>query len=231
MLSYGMDIVSERRNIHLPLTVLCSSKKIEKAILAENVKVHRLGIGLEVSAFKNLHLKRKNYLAIMYHDMDSKKYLTAVKVANTLFESQVIDGVISFGRIEGYEKNPKPKGLIRHYGNATAEQVNEVFNQCKCFLMPSVTEGINLTPMESALCGCPAVLCDGAIDEVFYDKSNCLIARKENMQDMITMTTQIINNFVDYSDSFEKHMRETIKDMTWDKVVQNLKDILYANND
>jgi hypothetical protein len=229
MLSYGMSIIHERRNIHIPgLTVLCSSKKIERAIRGENVKVHRLGLGFEMSAFRNNNEPRKRYLAILYHDMVSKRYETSVKVSDMLFKAGIIDGVISFGRHEGYDNAPKPLGLVKHYLDATADQVCEVFNRCMCFLMPSTTEGINLTPIESALCGCPSVLVDGAIGEVFFDNQNCRIVHKEKIQDMFTMVKDILDNYDTVSAKYQAHMTETIKDMTWDSVLTKLREILYA---
>mgnify|MGYP003825360623 CR=1 FL=1 len=227
MLSYGMNLPVEKSNIHnSKLKVLCSTKKLEKAIKDEGVEVFRLGIGLDMSEMYQNNIERKNYLAILYNNMGVKKYQTAVKVADILYQNKIIDGVISFGRSDGYNKYQHPKGLIKHYSRASRDEVREIFNTCKCFLMPSVSEGLNLTPIESALCGCPAVLCDGAIGEIFFDKINCLVAAKEDISDMVNKCKHLISNFEIASPLFQKDMNETIKNMTWNKVFDNLKKIL-----
>jgi len=221
MLSYGMNLPVESRNVHMPgISVLCSSKKIEKAIKSEGVKVNRIGVALDMSDMYVMPDIRKKYLAILYHDMETKRYKMAVEIADYLYAKKIIDGVITFGGFKGYDSAVKPKGLKKHYTNATKDEVREVFNSCRCFLMPSSTEGINLTPIESTVCGCPAVLFDGAIDEVFFDKRNCFISKSKS--DMISMCTEVINNFDNYSEPFRLDMLETIKDMTWESVLRNL---------
>ena len=227
MLSYGMNLPVERRNVlNKKLTVLCSSKKIEKEILKEGVIVHRIGIALDMSEFYLEQRERKNYLAILYNDMETKKYGTAVKIASILYRSKIIDGVISFGKKNGYESFKKPEGLVKHYSDATPVQIREIFNTCKCYLIPSVTEGINLTPIESTMCGCPAIICDGAIDEIFFHEKNCFIVPKEDVKVMVEYCTEVIENYDKYAEPFRKEMIEVTKEMTWGKVMKNLIDIL-----
>jgi GT2 family glycosyltransferase/glycosyltransferase involved in cell wall biosynthesis len=228
MLSYGMNLPVERANILNPkVTVLCSSKKLEDAISAEKVKVYRLGLGLDMSTmYIDKTVKRKKYLAILYNSMLTKKYTTAIEVANILYKNKVIDGVITFGREEGYSTAQKPMGLVKHYSKATPNEIRELFNMCQCFLMPSVTEGLNLTPIESTLCGCPAVLCDGAIDEVFFDKINCFISPIEDKNKMVDLCTTIINKFNKYSESFQKEMKSTIEHMQWPTVYEKLTRVI-----
>lgn len=220
MLSYGMNPPVEKRNVLFPnINVLCSSKKIEKAILVDGGKVNRIGIGLDMSDMYLTNIPRKRYMAILYHDMITKRYPLAVEIADHLLRFKLIDGVITFGRANDYNKAVKPKGLIKHYTNANKDTIREIFNTCSLFLMPSSTEGINLTPIESTLCGCPTVLYDGAIDEVFFNERNCLVAKNKKV--MIESCIDILQN--DYSEKFRVDMLDTIKDMTWERVINNLK--------
>ena len=171
MQSYGMSIHNERKNATNPfIKCLCTTKKIEEAIKKDGGNPINIGFGLEMSEFVDYGNERKNYLAIMYHDMPSKKYDIAVRVADLLLSKGIIEGVISFGSNDNYKKHKHPKGLVKHYGNATKTQVAEVFNQCKAYLMPSVSEGLNLTPIESTLCGCPAVIVMGQLRRYFLDE-------------------------------------------------------------
>jgi glycosyltransferase involved in cell wall biosynthesis len=164
----------------------------------------------------------------MYHDMPSKKYDVAVQVADILFDKGIIEGVISFGGSENYNKHKHPKGLKAYYGNATKSGVAEVFNQCKAYLMPSVSEGLNLTPIESTLCGCPAVICDGAIDEIFIHSRNCYTVRDNNLQEMAVKLETIITHGEELriNTYFNVRMREQIKGYTWSNVANKIKEIL-----
>lgn len=228
MLSYGMNLPVERANVLNPkVTVMCSSKKLEKAIRAEGVKVNRIGIGLDMTdMYVDSNITRKKYVAILYHTMITKQYDTAVEVTNGLYNSGVIDGVITFGLSDNYAAHRKPSGLVKHYDTATPDQVREIFNSCQCFLMPSVTEGLNLTPIESTLCGCPAVICDGAIGEVFLDKTNCFVVPVNDTKRMTESCSHIINKYKRISESFRTDMLARVSAMTWPKVFENLTKVI-----
>lgn len=227
MLSYGMAIGRERKNVlNKNVTVMCSTKKIEDAILLEGVKVHRIGFALDMDEMYNENLLRKNYLAIMYHPSQDKKYSTAVSVADILYKNKIIDGVITFGVNDAYKNNTHPKGLVKHYPNANRDEIREIFNICKCFLMPSITEGLNLTPIESTLCGCPAILCDGAIDEIFFNRKNCFVVKSEDKNDMMKKVEDATLNFDIFSEFFENNMLKITKEYTWENVINNLNRLL-----
>ena len=227
MQSYGMSINNERANARdSRFLCLCTTKKIEDAIRRDGLFAHNIGFGLDMQEFVDYGNERKNYLAIMYHDMPSKKYDIAVRVADLLYSKGIIEGVISFGMLDNYKKHQHPKGLVAHYGNATKAGVADVFNQCKAYLMPSVSEGLNLTPIESTLCGCPAVICDGAINEIFIDNINCITAKKNDIFEMANELRLLIENYDSESINMKFNMQETIKGYTWSNVANKIKELL-----
>ena len=227
MLSYGMSLDRERKNIHTgKITVLCSSKKIEKEILSEGVRVHRIGFPLDMNEMFNKNIDRKNYVALLYSPSEGKRYNIGVSVVDELYKKGVIEGVITFGTNDGYQNFKHPVGLVKHYVNANRFEINEIFNICKCFLMPSISEGINLTPVESTMCGCPSIICDGAIGEVFFDRKNCIITEKDNILTMMKNVSDVITNFKQYSDSFYNEMKLIVEEHTIEKVNNNFNKIL-----
>ncbi len=228
MQSYGMSIENERLNATNPYFLcLCTTQKIEQAIIKDGRRnPYRIGFGLDMEGFVDYGNPRKNYLAIMYHNMPSKKYDIAVRVADLLFSKGIIEGVISFGMAEGYNNHKHPKGLVKHYSNATRTQVAEVFNQCKAYLMPSVSEGLNLTPIESTLCGCPSIIVDGAIGEIFMNQLNCIVAKPNDYDRMFTKISEFVEDCEDYSEVYGSTMREIIKGYTWSNVANKLKELL-----
>ena len=227
MLSYGMAIERERANVlNEKITAICSTKKIEEAIKKDGGKVIRVGFGIDMDDMYDIGKKRKNYLALLYHNMWCKNYSFGVEVADKLYADGVIDGVITFGREEGYETYKHPKGLIKHYPRATREQVREILNTCKCYFSPAVSEGLNLIPIEAALCGCPPVLSDGAIDEIFFNGENCIIIPKNDFGEAYKNIKMIIESNEVYADGFKKDMQYTIKDFTWDDTIKKIMDVL-----
>jgi len=228
MLSYGMAIERERKNVHTPgVTVMCSTKKLEKVISAEGVKVNRVGFALDMTEmYVDNKIERKNYVAIMYHANSDKRYDLAVAVANDLYLRKKIDGVITFGGTVGYEHAQKPLGLVKHYSLANRDEIREIFNTCKCYIMPSVSEGLNLSPIESTLCGCPAVICDGAIDELFFDGKTCFVAIPESVTSILSKTETILSNFDKYSTKFRKELKPIVDSYNWETVVKNIMNLL-----
>jgi len=228
MLSYGMAIDRERANVLNPdVIVTCSTKKLEEAIAKEGVKVHRIGFGLDMDhMYVDPKIKRNKYLALLYHPSLAKRYDLGVKIANALYSNGTIDGVITVGSSVNYDMHKHPIGLVKHYPNAKPAEVRAVFNQTQCFLMPSITEGLNLTPIESTLCGCPAIICDGAINEIFYESQNCKIARIDNESQMINLATDIIQNFDLYSEKFMTDMQARVAENTWENVVKKLNELI-----
>jgi len=228
MLSYGMAIERERKNVHTSnVTVMCSTKKLEKAILSEGVNVHRVGFALDMKEmYVDDKIQRKNYLAIMYHANSDKRYDLAVAVANDLYLRKKIDGVITFGGTVGYEHAQKPLGLVKHYSFANRDEIREIFNTCKCYIMPSVSEGLNLSPVESTLCGCPAVICDGAIDELFFDGRTCFLAVPESVTSLLLKTETILSNYDKYSVKFRKELKPIVDSYNWETVVKNIMNLL-----
>ena len=228
MQSYGMSITNERHNaLNKKALVLCTTKKIEDAIIADGGTVHRIGHGFEMSNFYDMKLDRRNYIAIMYHNMESKRYDTAVKVADMLYDNGVIDAVISFGKSEGYDKHKHPKGLKLHFSNANVQEVSAIFNVCKAYLMPSVSEGLNLTPIEATLCGCPSVICDGAIGDIFINRVNCLISESD-VDSLYKCVQDVVgNDFYNKSFYYKKSMESIITEIgSWSKVADNLRKLL-----
>jgi hypothetical protein len=223
MLSYGMCLERETPNIHNYKTlVTCSTQKIEKAILDEGVDVKRIGFSLEMGEFYRMNwFDRKKYLAILYHDSDFKNYDFAVSIADSLYKSGEIEGVISFGGGSEYNKHKHPKGLKAHYYNASKEQIRYVFNNCRYFLMPSTTEGLNLTPIEATLCGCPSLLVDGAIGEIFHSGINCFVVQPDKAE-ITEMIGHINRNYLDIANDFHLDMTSIVNDYTIDKVANNL---------
>jgi hypothetical protein len=224
MLSYGMSITRERRNVKTKgITVFCSSKKIERAIIEDGGSVKRVGFSLDMDQMKNMKKKRKKYLAILFSPSEGKMYQTAVAVANRLYKNGQIEGVISFGTSRSYENFQHPLGLIKHYADATPEEVAEVFNLCKCYLMPSITEGINLTPIESTLCGCPSIIVDGAIGEIFIDGTNCIVSKPE-VKTLADEVVKVLSNYENLSSKFAFSMEEIVKNHTIESVIKNIRE-------
>lgn len=226
MMSWGMSLTNERHNaLHPDVTALCTTKKIEDAIVAEGGKVYRVGFALDMNDMVDLGNERHDTLALYYHPMESKRYKLGVEVSNALYGMKFIDNVLTFGTSEGYSYHKKPAGLVKHYQNASRTDVLNVFNASKMFIMPSVSEGLNLTPIEATLCGCPSIIVDGAIDEIFIDGETCFIADSE-FTSLCDNARELYAEIGTYRPIFKDNMREIVNQYTWDKLIKNFKDVL-----
>jgi hypothetical protein len=227
MLSYGMCFERERKNIFNPkITVMSSTNRTKKMIEKEGIKCYCVGFGLETKNFYiDRLIERKKYAALLYHYSLDKQYELGVKVCNELYKQKLIDGTITFGTSQEYQNYMHPISLIKNYQNASSEQVKNIFNECCIFIMPSITEGLNSTPVESTLCGCPSIICDGAIDDLFFDGETCLIARKNDFIDVLEKSKKIILHPI-YSMIFKDNLEKLLYQFTWEKTILNIEEIL-----
>ncbi len=228
MLSYGMSPQIERYNaLNKNVKTLCSTKKIEAAIINDGGTVNRVGFALDMQdMWDDMSIKGFN-AAIYYHPMESKNYPMAVEVVNALYGMRHINGVYSFGTEEKYFSARKPINLIEHYPNANREEIRSLFNRSKIFINPSVSEGLNLTPVEATLCGCPSIICDGAVDELFINGHTCFVAEKGDFNDIINNAVKVLSSdYAMYREVFRDNMKEIIKEYTWSNLITNFKNAL-----
>lgn len=227
MLSYGMCFERERKNILNPKVVVMSSTlKIKKAIESEGVQCTCVGFGLDSKKhfFRENKIKRLKYASLLYHNSPDKQYALGVKVCDKLQQQKLIDGTIVFGAKNDFEKTRHPEKIVKWYLDATPDQIRGVFNNCSIFIMPSISEGLNLTPVEAALCGCPSVICDGAFGDIFFDKKTCIVAKKQDEQDLFIKAKYLLDN-QQYAIQFKNNIEKIIKKFTWEKTINNIESL------
>jgi glycosyltransferase involved in cell wall biosynthesis len=227
MLSYGMCLEREKPNaLNKSLIVLASTRRTENLIKSHGGKCHYISFGYSDTEFyPDVKYKKENVAAIYYAWQSDKNYEMAVKICNALFKLRLIKGCLSFGEKKDYGIHKHPACLLGHYQNANKEEVRRVFSRSSIFVMPSSTEGLNRTPIESTLCGCPAVICDGAIGDVFFNGETCFIAQKNNFKDILEKSKCLIQN-EKYRISFKEKIENILKNYTVQNVVTNLKKLL-----
>jgi len=227
MLSYGMCFERERKNILNPnVVVISSTHRTQKLIEYEGVKCNCVGFGFNPENFYcDYTILRKRYVALLCHGSPDKKYELGVKICDKLCDENLIDGVICFGTAKSFGLYNNPKKIVKKYIDATPEQVREVFCQCSVFIMPSITEGLNLTPVESTLCGCPSVVCDGAFGDIFFDEKTCLVADKNNFEDIYEKSKKLLL-YPYYALVFRDNLKKILNDFTWEKTIANIEKLL-----
>jgi len=226
-MSYGMEINRERRNaMHPKTTNLCTTKKVESALNSEGINVQRIGFAIDMAEMYDNKKRRKSVLSLYYHPSPLKRYNLSLDVAHKLYSLGFIDNTISFGTQDQYNSFKKPVNLIHHYSNASKEQVNKLFNESKIFVNTSASEGLSRTPIEATLCGCPSVICDGAIGEIFFDGENCFVAKKDDLFDITNQAIELLANIETYRKRFRNNMLEVTKDYTWDNLIKKFKEVL-----
>ena len=223
MLSYGMAQDREYANSHNSrVTCMCSTEKIRTAILNDGyANVHKIGFALNMDDMWEYGNERKYIQALYYHPMASKRYKLAVDLSMGLFGQGLIDNTISFGTHIEYSKFAKPPALISHTFNADRGQIRNIFNDASFFVNTSFSEGLNLTPIEATLCGCPSIVCDGA-DELFIDGVTCFKASQmADYDELMSLAKELINDRDYYADTFRLNMQKLVAEYTMPKLVDN----------
>ena len=225
MLSWGMAPKEEwevARNVGVVMTSTLRTRRM----IAEDMGIPSVPVGFVFDPITADYLHpqgtKQSCIALNYHPRKEKKYRTAAEVADRLCDEGLATQVVSFGVSRRYEDAYKPKMLTKHVPDADIGWIRAMFQQSSLFLMPSVTEGLNRTTAEATLCGCPAVLCDGAVGELYHHGGNCLIVPKYDQEALYEAGRAILCGDVDTS-NWERDMRSCVEGRTADKVAANIE--------
>lgn len=219
MLSFGMAPEREKNVVESGAKILCSTQKIVDDIYSSLfLKPFKIGFSLDEQR-SNFYLEdgyKREYLAIMYHSSESKNYKTAVEVCN-----EIDLPVIVFGQ-RPCEKINLPKRTESIYYNVNHATLRRIFNRSKLYLNTSLYEGLNLTPLEAMLCGCPSVLNNGA-NELY---ENVMFSGK-SINNIISTCNLWIDNYALVNNKIiAEDARRTSEMHTWENVLSNLKGFL-----
>jgi GT2 family glycosyltransferase len=222
MLSYGMMLERERANAFNKNAVcMASTKRTMDLINWDGGDCKYVGFGLDIEDFYDENnTNRAKYITVLAHNNIDKRYEQAMKIAARLVDDKFADGIVTFGVYGGNKKFPHH---IKHHEKVSHPEIRKIFNNSICFIMPSITEGLNLTPIEATLCKCPAVLCDGAINELYFDDFTCRIARKDDEEDIYEKAKYIIKNYSTISQRYFDNMNIVKTKYTWQNVVNNIR--------
>lgn len=222
MLSYGLCLERERKNVFNPkIAVMSSTLKLKRMIEADGGSCTYVGFGLNPNEFYiEPGIKRKSgWVAILYHPSPNKQYKMAVRVCDELYKIGKIKKVIVFGmRFDGVKSI---KDTYITYLDASHDVIRKIFCLCVLFIMPSISEGLNMTPMEATLCGCPAVICDGAFGDLYFNNKTCVVAKKGDFQDILEKSINTLNN-PNLGLYFKERMEKIIINYTWDNTIENI---------
>ncbi len=232
MLSYGMAINRERKNVMSHgVTVMTSTFRTQELIMVDRSErlfksdgsiIHHVGFGFNPEPFYPVPTPKPTecYAALYRHPSKDKKYDLARSIALQLCTEGLIDGYITFGPTV-VERDGLEPGCIGHVHNATTDELRELFNACSVFIMPSITEGLNRTPAEATLCGCPSVLCDGAKGELYFPGVNCKWVLKDSYAATLNAARDILSNR--YEEEWAEDMLHRVKPYTFTSVAEKIK--------
>ncbi len=227
MLSYGMAPDREKANISIDkIKILCSTIRTKNLLLKEGYTATQVGFGVNVNNFyQEPYSKDKKIAVLLRHSSPEKNYNMGVNICDKLYSSKYIDEVITFGASAHNDTDKNPRALSQHFSDATPEQIRHIFSKASIFIMPSIVEGLSRTPIESTLCGCPAVLCDGALEDIYFPEKNCKWALKGVEPSFLSKSIEILKE--DHSLSYRTDMEERVKNFTWDNTAKKLISALY----
>jgi hypothetical protein len=232
MLAYGMAPEREKLNVlNKKIKVFTSTKKIKTLIEEDGVSAIDIGFGVDAAPFYKEEKTRKTLrlAALLKHGSQNKRYAFGIDVCEELLLQGFIDGIITFGSSIHKEVTAKKEfgGFSVDHYDVDKNRLREIFNMSSVFIMPSLSEGLSRTPIEATLCGCPSVLCDGALNEIYFPEQNCKwVEDKDSEMDFVEAAIDILSN--DCSDSFRLDMQQRVQPYTWKKTAKNLIGELYG---
>ena len=230
MLSFGMAPNIETKNVMTPgLTIFTSSYRTQREITNHGIHSTNVGHGHDWHEFfPEPGVKKTNTAAVLFHTAKDKRYEMAMNVAALLCKNKMLAGINAFGMFSigsgpylKAEKWVDATGCsFSFYPNADRATIRNIFSASKLFIMPSVTEGYNLTPAEATLCGCPTILCDGAIGELYFTNVNCRIVNRDRIHEMYGAAKEIMEGGPDLAEKWRGKMAVMTNGLTWERTAK-----------
>jgi glycosyltransferase involved in cell wall biosynthesis len=151
--------------------------------------------GVDWSQFDSLPRKKNDVLAVGF-----MVGLHPLKGAHTAFESiRLVQQTLPNLRVVafGLEKIPKKHQLpanFEYHCKPDQKLIPQLYRNCDCWIIPSVTEGLPMPGLEAAGCRCPVVAtrCGGSEDYV-QDGINGYLVPVENPTEMARRLLDVLN--------------------------------------
>jgi glycosyltransferase involved in cell wall biosynthesis len=226
MLSYGIHLQHEGAIVFNPnIEKICSTYNVKRRIESVGGFCKWVGFAFDTDPwYPDPTIQREaRTIALMYHKGESKQFKAGWQLCAKLLKHGVIDRVLIFG----VWKNKGPTiddSRFEFFVNAGVNTLRTIYSRASLFISPSISEGLNRTPVEATLCGCPSVLMAGAIDEIFFDNTNCYVVTVNDYQSMYKRIIQVMSH--DRSVQFRDHMLNVLQSYTWEEVLPRIVSVL-----
>ena len=156
---------------------------------------------------------------------ESKGAIYMIKAAEILHS---LDNEIKFSSFGAY-KGEVPN-FINHYGVITDEKLIDLYNSSSIFVLPSIIEGLPLTPLEAMHCGCAAVLtnCKGTM-EFAKDGKNSLVVPIKDPNAIVKAVKRILDDDNLRINLAEEGLKSS-ENFTYARMVEQFKKAILVNN-
>jgi glycosyltransferase involved in cell wall biosynthesis len=172
---------------------------------------------------ENPILKRRNNTIIMLYSDELRKGTKYGLAAFELIKKEIKDfKVILFGILD------KPKDLpnfITYYKNP--KNLNDLYNEAKIFLSPSLAEGWALPPAEAMACGCAVICTDiGGHSDYSTNNETALTIKTESVEEIVNQTILLLKNDKLRIEIAENGNYNIKNFFSWEKSVKMIEELI-----
>lgn len=211
---------------YLPLNRIVNSTWLKKQLKERHGKdAFLVNHGMDTGVFRiKIKIKKdkeKLVLTLGKQDVVWKGFNDAVEAMKIVNAERKDVKLVAYG-----VKEPKVSAEINYkfVRFPSDEQLVDLYNQADVVLCPSWYESFPLPPLEGMACGTPVITTPYGTEDYAFNGVNALVVSPRDPYKMAEAITSILNN-KKLRDKLVKNGLKTVKDFTWDKTAEKVKEL------
>jgi glycosyltransferase involved in cell wall biosynthesis len=203
----------------LPLKKIVISQWLQKKAEAFGETSIYIPNGLDFASFNQIvpfNQRPLKSILFMAHFLEIKGSGIAIKALLDLKQRHQDIEIHSFGILD---RNPSLPDYVFYYKNPPQPQLEKLYNSCRYFISPSLSEGWPLPPAEAMMCGCAVIATDiPGHREYIVDGKNGFLCSSGSSSAIVEKVDFLFNNPAN-AETIACHARESLMPFDWDSRV------------
>jgi glycosyltransferase involved in cell wall biosynthesis len=203
----------------LPLKKIVISRWLQKKAEAFGEPSIYIPNGLDFESFnQTIPFKKRNLKSVLFmsHFLTIKGTDIAIQALLNLKKRHFDMEIHCFGVLD---RNPSLPDYIVYHKNPPQPRLEKLYNSCRFFLSPSLSEGWPLPPAEAMMCGCVVIATDiPGHHEYITDGDNGIMCSPGSPAAIVEKLDFLFKN-PSVAETIALRARESLKPFNWDSRV------------
>ncbi len=183
-----------------------------------------------INVLESLNIKPKKYFLVVSRFIAHKGIQYFIKAFNKLNNSEysavIIGDTYYDKRYDRYIKSLAEKNKnIFLAGQRGGEELNQLFTNSYCFVLPSEGEGLSITLLEAMAHEIPVIVSDISGNKIFIDENLVYSFENKNIDDLTSKMNYVISNQKEATDKARTTKEYIYNNFSWNKIGSSIENL------